>query len=76
MKWERTGRRVLANGESDTIYVSKDCPYRIESRKRAIPHNGREGYWMHTTYFLIDGTEEKEFWSLSDAKDAAERRNA
>lgn len=73
MKWEKTGHEIKANGESTVTYTSKDGHYQIESRKRAIPHSGREGYWMHTTYFLIDhnsGTE-KEYYSLKDAKAAA-----
>lgn len=74
MKWEKTGREVKGNGESTTFYQTTDGRLRIESRKRAIPHaGGRGGCWMHTTYFLIksDGTE-KEYWSLKDAKTAAE----
>lgn len=71
MKWEKIGRTVKSNGESTTTYASGD--FRIESRKRAIEHSGRGGYWMHTTYWLIrpDGTE-KEYWRLQDAKEAAE----
>lgn len=75
MKWDRTGRTVYSNGESDTVYRSGNGEFTIESRKRAIPHSNRSGYWMHTTYFLIDaeGTE-TEYYSLGDAKAAAERR--
>lgn len=71
MKWEKIGRTVKSNGESTTTYASGD--FRIESRKRAIEHSGRGGYWMHTSYWLIrpDGTE-KEYWRLQDAKEAAE----
>lgn len=72
--WERIGRTVRSNGESDTIYESKDGRFRIESRKRAIPHANREGYWMHTTYWLADEDgNQKEYYSLGDAKSAAER---
>ncbi len=75
MRWERTGREVKANGESTTTYISHNPEgWMIESRKKAIPHaGGRSGYWMHTTYFLLcgDGTE-KEYYSLRDAKEAAE----
>lgn len=70
MAWKKTGRSVKANGESTTYY--SNGAYQIESRKKAIPHaNGKPGCWMHTTYFLIrpDGTE-KEYYSLSDAKEA------
>ena len=74
MRWEKTGRTVYSTGESTTVYTS-DAGHRIESRKKAIPHaGGRGGSWMHTSYFLIlpDGTE-KEYWKLSDAKEAAEK---
>lgn len=72
MKWYRTGRTVKGNGESITFYKS-DSGHEIESRKKAIPHaGGRPGYWMHTTYFLIYHGEEKEYYSLADAKQAAE----
>ena len=54
IKWERIGRTVYSNGESDTLYESKDGKFQIVSRKRAIPHANREGYWMHTTYWLRD----------------------
>lgn len=71
MAWKKTGRSVKANGESTTYY--SNGTYQIESRKRAIPHSGRPGCWMHTTYFLIrpDGTE-KEYYSLKDAKEAVQ----
>ncbi len=73
MKWTKTGRWVGSNGESTTFYESDDRRFGIESRKRAIPHANRSGYWMHTSYWLIpaDG-EPKEYWSLTDAKKAAE----
>ena len=75
IKWERIGKTVRSNGEVDVIYESEDGRWRIESRKRAIPHSGRGGYWMHTTYWLMDedGTE-KEYYALRDAKEAAERK--
>ena len=74
IKWEKTGREVKANGESTTTYTSADGRFRIESRKRAIPHANREGHWMHTSYFLIDYNDgsEKEYYALKDAKAAAE----
>lgn len=71
--WEKTGREIGENGESTTYYRSNDGRFRIESRKKAIPHSNRSGFWWHTTYFLIgaDGTE-KEYYQLRDAKKAAE----
>lgn len=72
MTWKKTGRTVKGTGESTTYYESDDGRFRIESRKRNILHSNREGYWQHTSYFLIreDGSE-KEYWSLKDAKEAA-----
>lgn len=71
MKWEKTGRTVKADGSKTVRYECGDLA--IESRKRPIPHANGVGSWLHTSYFLIkaDGTE-KEYWSLSDAKEAAE----
>ena len=72
MKWTKTGRIVNANGESTIFYESDDGRFEIRSRKRAIPHANRSGYWMHTSYFLINSQtgKEKEFWTLKDAKEA------
>ena len=72
-KWFKAGRSVQANGESTTYYDTEDAKYQIESRKRAIPHSGRAGSWMHTSYFLIWDGGEKEFMSLKDAKNYAEK---
>ena len=73
MKWEKTGRTVYSTGETTTIYSSDNGRYKIESRKRAIPHANREGYWMHTSYFLIDADgAEREFNTLRDAKAGVE----
>ena len=74
IEWKRTGREAGENGESTTFYEADGGWFRIESRKRAIPHaGGRPGYWMHTSYWLIDGHgNEKEYYSLKDAKEAAE----
>lgn len=73
MNWKKTGREVKGNGETTTFYESGDGWFRIESRKRNVQHANRSGYWQHTTYFLIDGNgNEKEYWSLKDAKEAAE----
>lgn len=73
MNWIRTMSVHHANGEAEVRYEKPDSSYVIESRKRAIPHSNRSGVWFHTSYFLIayDG-EEKEYWSLKDAKAAAE----
>ena len=74
MNWTKTGKTTKANGESTVYYMSDTGRYLIESRKRGVPHNNREGSWMHTTYFLVrpDGTE-TEHMSLLAAKSAAEQ---
>ncbi len=61
------------SGERTIIWRADGCDNKIESRKKLIPHNGRPGGWFHTTYFVVypDGTE-KEFWRMSEAKEAAE----
>lgn len=77
MKWEKTGRSVLGNGETTNYYESDNGQYLIESRKRAIPHANGIGSWMHTSYWLINADnlcDQKEFFSLKDAKDAAEKK--
>lgn len=76
MKWTKTGRWVKGNGES-TVFYESDTGLQIESRKRKIPHANGEGFWMHTSYFLIDADgSEKEFYKLADAKAAAEAWNS
>ncbi len=73
MVWRKTCTSIRAMSGDRTIrYVCGE--WAIESRRRAIPHANGEGSWLHTTYFLIrpDGTE-KEYYSLRDAKEAAEK---
>jgi len=73
MKWEQTGKTVLADGGRTIVYGTKESPVKIESRKRAIPHAGRSGSWMHTTYAVIfpNGVEWT-YHTLADAKRNAE----
>ena len=75
LKWEKVGRSVRGDGSSTTTYLAKGktTDYCIESRKRPIPHANRSGNWMYTSYFLIFGTQEKEYHRLQDAKVAAEK---
>lgn len=79
IRWTKTGKTVKASGETIITYepANVDGLYlKIESRKRNIPHASGSGHWQHTSYFLIneyDGTE-KEYYSLRDAKEAAEGR--
>ena len=76
LKWERTGRRVSLE-RTDTIYSAAGTGYTIESRKRPIPHANREGFWYHTTYWVLkDGKELIERYSLKDAKEYAEGDHA
>ncbi len=74
LKWEKMGRNVRTDGSSTTFYQAdgKAVRYRIESRKRPIPHANRSGSWSYTSYFLIVGAQEKEYHRLQDAKAAAE----
>lgn len=72
MRWSKTGKEVYASGESTVYYTSDDGRFEIQSRKKAIPHANRGGYWMHTTYFLIHDGKEEEYDLLCRAKEAAE----
>ena len=73
MNWKKWGRIVRADGSVTVIYHSDTDGLKIESRRRPIPHANGVGYWMYTSYYLIqpDGSE-KEYHSLKDAKEAAE----
>ena len=76
MPWEKISTVISGQyGEKTITYKRRDSDIRIESRKRAIPHANGRGVWMHTSYFVIwpDGRE-REFYSLADAKAAAEGR--
>ena len=72
MEWTKTMTIIKAMSGDRTIRYTSG-KFAIESRRRSIPHSGRAGSWLHTTYFLIrpDGTE-KEYHSMKDAKAAAE----
>jgi hypothetical protein len=74
--WVKTGITIRSNGEKTIRYVSFRNPNAIESRRAAIPHANNNGFWYHTSYFLIrpDGTE-KEYWTLAAAKEAAEKES-
>lgn len=72
MKWIKTEKTVSKEGT--TITYTGDHGLTIESRKRHIPHANRIGTWDHTSYWLLkDGKEVKEFFSLKDAKEFAEK---
>lgn len=72
IKWIKSGKKVTPDGTTN-IYCGDDTPYTIESRKRKIPHANREGFWWHTSYFVLkDGAEVIERYSLRDAKEYAE----
>ncbi len=79
MIWEKTGKKVKADGSSVITYHPKDAgaylrtDLHIESRKRAIEHANRGGVWFYTSYFVVSGNYEKEYWSLKDAKAQAEK---
>ena len=75
IRWTKT-KKVVTGTDTTITYspVDPSIPLRIESRRRAIPHSNRAGYWMNTTFFLInDGTgAQHEYYTLKDAKEAAE----
>lgn len=62
------------NGMRTIRYTADDSRFEIESRRRRIPHANGEGYWYHTSYFLIDVNTgfEREYMRLDAAKKAAE----
>lgn len=71
--WARIGRTVNQEGTT-IIYQLLGTDLFIQSRKRHIPHANGSGTWDHTTYWVLKGVKEvKEKYSLSDAKEYAER---
>lgn len=73
MEWNATNRVKKSSGEYTITYEARDCPCRIEARRRMIPHANGSGGWLFTEYALIrpDGTERK-YLRLKDAKETAE----
>ena len=72
-RWVKTSTQISRKG-TVIQYANADYPgILIESRKMPIPRAADQGYWMHTSYFLIHGEEEKEYWRLKDAIEAAEK---
>ena len=71
--WKQVAKTIKATGEKTITYEKPGNPNRIESRKVWIPHANGDGYWFHTSYWLIrpDGSE-KEYWKRIDAEKAAE----
>lgn len=68
MMWTRIGKTVNEEGTT-IIYEAVGHPFKIESRKRHIPHSNRAGTWDHTTYVVLFlGEEVAEKNSLRDAK--------
>lgn len=73
MTWTRTAKTVGKNGTT-LVYEARGTNLTIESRLRHVPHAGRSGTWDHTTYFVMRaGKDIKEFPTLAQAKDYAER---
>ena len=74
IKWKRTGKEVTSEGTT-IRYESDQTSLIIESCKRHIPHSGRDGFWDHTTYWVVDRDHciAREFYSLTDAKAFAEK---
>ena len=76
-KWIKQGETILGNGEKDIKYTCDAFPgYCIVSKKRAIKHANRIGYWMHTEYEVRKETEQhsavKRCSTLKAAKEAVE----
>lgn len=72
-KWVKIGRTVSPQ-KTVITYASKDTVLTIESRKEKIPHANGSGYWEKTFFYVMeDGKELKMFYSLTDAKDYAEK---
>ena len=71
--WKQVAKTIKATGEKTITYEKPGKQNRIESRKVRIPHANGDGYWFHTSYWLIkpDGSE-KEYWKRIDAEKAAE----
>lgn len=72
--WKKQSETITGErGEKTIVYMADGVRAWIESRKLAIPHANREGYWMHTSYYVCrtDGVI-KEYITLKDAKAAAE----
>lgn len=66
--WKDVGTEYLVDGEKNIFYANPDYPgIVIESRKRHIPHSGRSGYWMHTSFAVVTNAGEQAFMSLADA---------
>lgn len=75
MTWEICSRSIGREGTTIT-YIPRWKPesgWKIESRKRHIPHANGSGTWDHTSYFILkDGKEVLEKNTLKAAKEYAE----
>ena len=66
--WKNTDTEYLVDGEKNNFYINPAYPgVAVVSRKRRIPHSGREGYWWHTDYAVLTSAGEQTFSSLGDA---------
>lgn len=75
MKFKWTKTSILRNqlGETSIAYANNKNDTLIESRRRAVPHSGRSGYWFYTTYFVVERSgKETECRTLMEAKELAE----
>lgn len=76
MSWKRKPKAIVDDGTEVIRYEAEDMPdVAVESRKHVTEHANGDGTWTYTTYFVIwpDGSE-SEYWTLRDAKRAAEGR--
>lgn len=72
-KWMKVGRAV-GGTVTEITYENEDfLGVKIVSCKQKTKNNSPRGFWECTHFFVRRGTESKEFWRLSDAKEYVEK---
>lgn len=72
-KWTKVGSFRNGLGEGTITYANDKNDTLIESRRRAVPHSGRSGYWFKLSYFVVERSgKETECETLLEAKELAE----
>jgi len=68
-KWNRKDWGMRDGVSVQVYWTEGNDIWTVESRKKAIPHAGREGVWYHTSFYAINNEtkEEKEFCTRKDA---------
>lgn len=74
--WKKLKTVLGLDGEKTIIYTNDKYPdFKIESRKRNIPHANGQGTWQHTEYVVVmDGIDVIKN-SLRDAIEFAETQD-